>query len=165
MKRLALWLAAEILAISLLQRELGLDTPHLVMLLTCVVALTIVTLTRRPDPAAGPTSHPPWPPDRRDRRSGARDEVASLAWTFFGRDDVISAQGLRTIKAVAATRLHAHGADLADPDDAGRCRELLGDEAYRLLDPTAPTTAPRPTVAQLGRLLTTLESLAPRTTP
>jgi hypothetical protein len=161
MRRLITLLATELVAIALLQRELGLDTTHLVMLTLSIIGLTLVTHTARTDTSAG--RQPRWPRDRRDRRPGSRDDVASLAWTFFGRDDIVSAQALRTIRTIAATRLRAHGADLHDPDDAPACRALLGDEAHRLLDPTTPSTTPRPSVTELARIITALENLAPDT--
>lgn len=163
MKRLVTLVLTELVAIALLQRELGLDTTHLLMLTLSVVALTLVTHAARTDTSAG--RQPRWPRDRRDRRAGSRDDVASLAWTFFGRDDTISAQALRTVRTIAATRLRAHGADLHDPDDAPACRALLGDDTHRLLDPTVPSTAPRPHVTELAHIITALERLAPDTAP
>ncbi|MEP7765999.1 hypothetical protein [Sanguibacter sp. 25GB23B1] len=163
MRHLLALVALQLVAIALLQRELGLDTTHVVMLTLSVVALTLVTHAARTSTTAAP--HPRWPRDRRDRRPGSRDEVASLAWTFFGRDDIVSAQALRTIRTIAATRLRAHGADLHDPDDAPTCRALLGDETHRILDPTSPSTAPRPSVTELARIITVLENLAPHHAP
>ena len=166
MTRLLTILAIELVALGLLQQELGLDSIHLTMLALSVVAVTVVAHTARLTGTASSSPHPRWPRDRRDRRSGSRDDVASLAWTFFGRDDIVSAQALRTIRSIAATRLRAHGADLHDPADAPACRELLGAENHRLLDPALPSTAPRPDVTELDHIITALEKLAPpQTTP
>lgn len=172
MTRLVVVLAIELVAIGFLQQELGLDTVHLAMLALSVVAVTVVAHAARLTGTAATTSHPRWPRDRRDRRAGSRDDVASLAWTFFGRDDIVSAQALRTIRTIAATRLRVHGADLLDPHDALACRDLLGAENHRLLDPALPSTATRPSVTELDHIITALEKLAPphptpptRTTP
>lgn len=166
MTRLVVTLAIELVAIALLQRELGLDTVHLVVLVISAVALTLVVHAARSPGTAATAPHPRWPRDRRDRRDGSRDDIASLAWTFFGRDDIVSAQALRHIRAIASTRLSAHGIDLLDPDHAPACRELLGTENHSFLDPTRPSTAPRPDVTELDRIVTALERLAPpQTTP
>ncbi|PFG33160.1 hypothetical protein [Sanguibacter antarcticus] len=158
MRRLLTYTAIELVTLTLLQHELNLDPTHLAMLTLSTLALTITAT-----PTHAPTTHPRWPRTSRDRRPGSRDDVASLAWTFFGRDGTITAQALRTTRTIAATRLHAHGANLYDPDDTTTCRTLLGPHAHHHLDPTTPTTTPRPSVTELARIITTLENLTPPT--
>lgn len=151
MIRIVVVLVCAALVVLIGQREAGYDAGHSVMLLLALAAVAVVCMHV---PHGGRAR---WPEDRSVRRAGARDEVSTLSWSFFGRDSTVSSKGLSTLRGIAAGRLQHHGLDLDDPADADLARELLGADVYAILH------GPPPSVRQLRRCVDALESADPRT--
>lgn len=80
-----------------------------------------------------------WPQQSdRSRDKGARREVARLSWTLQGYASQVDARSARRLRTLATAALAEHNADLADPDQAERCRQLLGARAYQTLSEDRP---------------------------
>ena len=95
-----------------------------------------------------------WPEQAdRSRDKGARREVARLSWTLQGYASLVDARSARRLHGLAAAALAEHGLDLDRPEDAERCRRLLGDQAFGVL------TRPRPHYDEFVHVLDRLEHL------
>jgi hypothetical protein len=75
-----------------------------------------------------------WPEQAdRSRDRGARREVARLSWTLQGYASQVDARSARRLHGLVAATMAEHGLDLTRPEDAERCRRLIGERAYRTL--------------------------------
>ncbi|MBD8058113.1 hypothetical protein IC607_03920 [Cellulomonas sp. JH27-2] len=123
-------------------------------LLVALIAAGLAIVVGRLDSDVEPELEPV----ARERRDGARGEVAELAWSLVGRDGRTGERALRRVREAAARRLARHGVVLTSPLDADRVRELVGQRAYvTLTKPGHPT----PSLADLRHTLDALERLGP----
>ncbi|ROS23876.1 hypothetical protein [Cellulomonas sp. PhB150] len=121
------------------------------LLLGLAVAGTVVVVGRATADVEPEVGH-----ERRVRRDGVRGEVQDLAWSLVGRDGRVGERALRRLRDAGVTRMARHGVALADPADAPRARELLGDRAYvtltRMSHPLPSVADARHTIGALERL-------------
>lgn len=109
------------------------------------------------------------PPVLRRRRGAVRDGrfptydriAADLGWARFSRRDFDFGLRERLLQAATVRLADGHGIDLTRNPEAAR--PLLGEETWRLLAPgqrpSTDRTAPGITLAELDRLVTSLERL------
>ena len=112
----------------------------------------------------------PWPPLPQEEADGARTSVATLMWSFAGRDGKVSEAALRVLRRQAGRRLAAEGIVLddgeghlvaapggPDPGAEDRARQLVGDRAWRVLTHRGDL----PPVAEVALCIDAVERLAP----
>ncbi|WP_369372784.1 hypothetical protein AB1046_04565 [Promicromonospora sp. Populi] len=87
------------------------------------------------------TADPEWTHLDVTARAGGRHDVSDLGWSVFGRDGRVTDRVVLRIRALAATRLRAHGVDPADPAARPEIERLLGVRVLRQLSSTLPPTA------------------------
>ena len=131
----------------------GLDIPHCFLLAMAAAAVAQLRgLTGTGDDG--------WP-EREDERpdAGVRREVSRLSWGLSGFESRVDRRTLAKLRGLAAHRLSRHGVDLDDPADAGRARQLLGDQAYLTIT-SDPNLLPR--FDSFTRAVTAVEQLTER---
>lgn len=133
------------------------------------VAVVVVSVWRVLDTGA----RAPWPQPRTEESDGVRRDVASLSWTFVGREGRVSEAAVRQLRGVADRRLARVDAAVpggvaaavrgtAPPETTARARELLGDRAWRVLTSRG---GDMPRLREVVHCIDRLEALVPdRTT-
>lgn len=137
----------------------------LVALVTLVIGVVAVVL------GSGQTHE--FPPVDLRVSDGTRLEVATLTWSFIGRDGRVAEASVRRLRGVAARRLATVGVllppdrafrsdHLTDDEHYRRARELLGERAWRTLTTRGGWM---PSLRDVSHCVDALERLRPTTTP
>lgn len=137
----------------------------LVALVTLVIGVVAVVL------GSGQTHE--FPPVDLRVSDGTRLEVATLTWSFIGRDGRVSEASVRRLRAVAARRLATVGVllpperafrsdHLTDDEQHRRARELLGERSWRALTTRGGWM---PSLRDVAHCVDTLERLRPTEAP
>ena len=153
MIRLAVYVVLQAAVAAVLHLAIGADLPHTLMALVASVAVTVMVVGQQ-DPR-----QPRWPRHETRAKQGARDDVSDLSWSFVSRDDTVTRRAVAAVRSATVSRLRLLGVDLDDPHDAAAARELLGDEAYDLVE----SRGDQPTIHQLSRTVDRLTALDPAT--
>lgn len=104
---------------------------------------------------SGDDSEAQWPARQDPDRGGYRSEVANLAAVLVDRDGRLGERALHELRRAAVSRLRAHG---IDPGDRAAVASVLGEGAWRTLDPPSGSW---PSLRAASRTLAALEALGP----
>jgi hypothetical protein len=108
-----------------------------------------------------------WPPGPALSLDGARREAAQLSWSLSARpgmagDNIVSETVVARIRVIAANRLASRQLDLDDPAHRAAIVQLLGRQAWELVNPGRSRAA---NLTSVLRSLDVIDSLGPRPQP